>query len=78
MPKCLAKKHSGGICQSNAIIGRNRCKFHGGMSLSGEHHWNYQGKGCSKEDRARSKDSNAQIRLLELIAIQLGMIPKKR
>ena len=50
----------------------------GGMSLSGAQHWNYQGKGCSKDDRARAKESNAQIRLLELIAIQLGMIPKKR
>jgi hypothetical protein len=78
MPKCLAKKYTGGLCQNNAIIGCNRCKYHGGMSLSGEHHWNYQGKGCSKEDRARAKESNAQIRLLELIAIQLGMIPKKR
>jgi hypothetical protein len=48
------------------------------MSLGGEQHWNYQGKGCSKEDRMRAKESNAHIRLLELIAIQLGMIPKKR
>ena len=78
MPKCLAKKYSGGLCQNNAITGRNRCKYHGGMSLGGEQHWNYQGKGCGKEDRMRAKESNAHIRLLELIAIQLGMIPKKR
>ncbi|NBV72544.1 MAG: hypothetical protein EBR60_11000 [Burkholderiaceae bacterium] len=39
----------------------------GGMSLSGAQHWNYQGKGCSKDDRARAKESNAQILLLELI-----------
>jgi hypothetical protein len=39
----------------------------GGMSLSGAQHWSYQGKGCSKDDRARAKESNAQILLLELI-----------
>jgi hypothetical protein len=78
MSKCLAKKHSGGLCQNNAIIGRNRCKYHGGMSLSGEHHWNYQGKGCTKEERQRSVEANSRIRLLTQIAIDLGMIPKKR
>ncbi len=78
MPKCLAKKHSGGLCQNNAIKGRLRCKFHGGMSLRNEQHWNYQGKGCGKEDRARAKESNSQLRLLEMIAIELGMLPKKR
>ena len=78
MPKCLAKKHSGGLCQNNAIKGRLRCKFHGGMSLRNEQHWNYQGKGCGKEDRARAKELNSQLRLLEMIAIELGMLPKKR
>lgn len=78
MPKCLAKKHSGGLCQNNAIKGRLRCKFHGGMSLRNEQHWNYQGKGCSRDDRAHAKETNAQLRLLETIAIELGMLPKKR
>lgn len=78
MSKCLAKKHSGGLCQNNAIKGRLRCKFHGGMSFRNEQHWNYQGKGCSKEDRARAKESNSQLRLLEMIAIELGLLPKKR
>ena len=78
MPKCLAKKHSGGLCQNNSIIGRKRCKWHGGMSLRGERHWNYQGKGCGIEDRARARESSTEIKLLELIAIELGMLPKKR
>lgn len=78
MPKCLAKKHTGGFCQNSPIKGRDRCKFHGGMSLRGERHWNYQGKGYSKEDRARAKETNSQLRLLEMIAIELGMISKKR
>jgi hypothetical protein len=78
MPKCLAKKHSGGVCQNNSIIGRNRCKYHGGMSLRGEQHWNYQGRGCSKNDRERAKELNADIKFLEMLATQLGMIPQKR
>jgi hypothetical protein len=73
MPKCLAKKHSGGLCQNNAIKGRQRCKLHGGMSLRNEKHWNYQGKGCGKEDRLRLKEGNARIKLLEMIAIEYGL-----
>lgn len=78
MPKCLAKKQSGGLCQNNAVSGRGRCKFHGGMSLRGNQHWNFQGKGCTKEERQRSVEANARIRLLTAKAIDLGMIPKKR
>lgn len=78
MPKCLAKKYSGGLCQNYVISGGSRCKFHGGMSLSGKSHWNYQGKGCTKEERRRSVEANARIRLLTAMAINLGMIPKKR
>ena len=78
MPKCLANKSSGGLCQNNAIKGRERCKFHGGMSLRGKRHWNYQGKGCSKEDRRRLKEGNARIKLLEMIALEYGLLnPKK-
>ena len=74
MPKCLANKHSGGLCQNNAITGRQRCKFHGGMSLRNEQHWNYQGKGCSKDDRLLTKEANARIKLLELIALEYGLL----
>jgi len=78
MPKCLAKKHSGNLCQNNAIKGRDRCKYHGGMSLRGEDHWNYQGKGCTKEERQRSVETNARIKLLTQMAIDLGIIHKKK
>lgn len=74
MPKCLAKKHSGGLCQNNAIIGRERCKFHGGMSPRGEQHWNYQGKGCSREDRLRAKTVMARVKMLEALSVALGII----
>lgn len=77
MPKCLAKKHSGGLCQNNAISGKARCKFHGGMSLSGSSHWNYQGKGCSKADRLHTKEANAFIKLLALIAREHGLLNPK-
>lgn len=78
MPKCLAKKNSGGLCQNNAIKGRNRCKFHGGMSLRNELHWNFQGKGCTKEERQKSVEANARINLLTQMALDLGLIHKKR
>jgi hypothetical protein len=78
MPKCLAKKKSGGLCQNHAITGRLRCKFHGGMSLRGDQHWNYQGKGCTKEERQRAVETNARIKFLEMVAIELGMIQKRR
>lgn len=78
MAKCLAKKHSGGLCQNNAILGRDRCKFHGGMSVRESQHWNYQGKGCSKEERQHLVMVNARIKMLEQIAIDLGVISKKR
>ncbi|WP_438979028.1 HGGxSTG domain-containing protein [Polynucleobacter sp.] len=74
MPKCLAKKHSGGLCQNNAIKGGLRCKFHGGMSPCGSQHWNFQGKGCTKEERLRARVANERIRGLVSLAIDLGMI----
>ena len=77
MPKCLANKSSGGLCQNNAIKGRERCKFHGGMSLRGKQHWNYQGKGCSKDDRLRLKEGNARIKLLEMIVLEYGLLNPK-
>lgn len=77
MPKCLANKSSGGLCQNNAIQGRQRCKFHGGMSPKNEKHWNYQGKGCSKDDRLKLKEANARIKLLEMIALKYGLLNPK-
>lgn len=74
MPKCLAKKHTGGLCQNNAIKGRNRCKFHGGMSPRNNSHWNWQGKGCTKDERLRVKEINARIRRLIDLARSLGMM----
>ena len=65
-------------CQKHALQGKTRCSLHGGLSLAGEQHWNYQGKGCTKEERQRSVETNAYIKLLEQLAISLGMIEAKR
>jgi hypothetical protein len=55
-----------------------KCRLHGGLSLKGSDHWNWQGKGCTKEERQRSVETNAYINLLEQLAISLGMIETKR
>ena len=78
MSKCLAKKHAGGLCQKSAIKGRNRCKFHGGMSPRNEAHWNYQGKGCTKDERFRVKEINARIKRLIGLARSLGMMKSEQ
>jgi len=55
-----------------------RCRLHGGLSPKGADHWNFQGKGCAKKDRQRVAETNARIKLLEQIAVELGMIEKRR
>lgn len=74
MSKCLAIKHAGGLCQNYAIKGRSRCKFHGGMSPRNHRHWNYQGKGCTKDERLLAKQINTRIKKLIELAQALGMM----
>lgn len=64
-------------CQKYGMA-NGRCRLHGGLSLKGSDHWNYQGKGCTKEDRQRAIETNARINFLRMVAIQLGIIPKRR
>ena len=64
-------------CQKHGML-NGRCRLHGGLSKKNSDHWNYQGKGCTKEERQRSIDTNAYINLLEQLAIRLGMIEAKR
>ena len=47
MKKCGAKTRAGGECKK-APMENGRCKLHGGMSLKGIAHPNYQGKGYSR------------------------------
>lgn len=76
---CMAKlRNRNSYCQRHALEGKIRCSLHGGLSLSGKQHWNYQGKGCTKAERQRSVETNAYIKFLEQLAIKLGMIETKR
>ena len=77
---CGARTRSGTPCKNASLIGGagHRCKYHGGMSLSGASHPNWKHGWCTKESRQRSVETTARIRFLEMVAIELGMIPKKR
>ena len=76
---CAAKlRGRDAYCQKHALQGRTRCSLHGGLSPKGSGHWNYQSKGCTKEERQRSVETNAYINLLEQLAIRLGLIETKR
>ena len=65
-------------CKKHALIGKTRCRNHGGASLSGKNHPNWKHGWCTKESRQRSVETTARIRLLEMVAMELGMISKKR
>lgn len=71
---CNAKIRSGTFCKKSPLAGKNRCRLHGGLSLSGKAHWNYQHGYCTKEYRMAAAEGNARIKLLERLAISLGMM----
>jgi hypothetical protein len=76
---CNAKLRNKNVhCQKHALVGRNRCSLHGGLSPKGQDHWNWQHGWCTKESRQRSVETTDRLRFLEMLAIDLGMIPKKR
>jgi|GEM_PF-2690708 len=64
-------------CQKHGMF-NGRCRLHGGLSPRGADHYNYQGKGCTKEERRYAAETNSRIKLLERIAVELGMIEKQR
>jgi len=64
-------------CQKHGML-NGRCRLHGGLSPKGSDHYNYQGKGCTKAERLRTVETNAYIKLLEQVAIILGVIEPKR
>jgi surface antigen len=59
------------------VASKTRCALHGGKSLSGEKHWNYKHGNCTKAAREKVKEVNAELRYLEALMIQLGMIDKQ-
>ena len=71
---CRAKlRNKDTFCQKHGML-NGRCRLHGGLSPKGKDHYRYEGKGCTKEERQRAVETNAHIKLLELAAIELGMI----
>jgi hypothetical protein len=74
--KCNAKTRSNTPCKRFPVPSKTRCKLHGGLSLSGEKHWNYKHGKCTKVAREKVKELNAELRYLESLMIQLGMIDK--
>jgi hypothetical protein len=78
---CGAKTRSGNACQKSPLIGRNRCRLHGGMSPKGADHWNwnYRNGQATKEVRQLASQMSAQIKLFKATLIQLGaIVPQKR
>lgn len=74
---CGARTAAGTPCKKSAMSnGSTRCMKHGGLSPRGKSHWNYKHGWRTKEAIERSKETMAQIKLLEVLAIKLGMIEK--
>jgi hypothetical protein len=71
---CNAKTRNGGLCQKLPLVGKRRCRLHGGLSPSGMSHWNYRHGHCTKDYRKATVEGNARIKLLEQVAISRGMI----
>lgn len=74
---CGAKTRIGRQCQKHGML-NGRCRLHGGLSPKGRDHWNWQHGKATKEYRRKNVEANSRLRLLELIAIELGMIEKAR
>ncbi len=75
---CGAKlRNKSAFCQKHGMA-NGRCRLHGGLSPKGVDHYKYQGKGCTKEERQKAVETNARIKFLEMVAIELGMIQKRR
>jgi len=75
---CGAKlRNKNAYCQKYGML-NGRCRLHGGLSPKGADHWNYKHGWCTKESRQRSVEATARIRFLEMVAIELGMIPRSR
>ena len=75
--KCNARTRLGYPCKRFPVPLKTRCRLHGGLSLSGEKHWNYKHGRCTKVAREKVKGLNAELGYLEALMIQLGMIDKQ-
>lgn len=76
MLTCGAKTRSSGICLKPALIGKMRCRLHGGLSLSGKDHPNFIHGRRSLEYVLKAKGVRQHIHMLERLGDQLGMFSK--
>ncbi len=75
---CGAKTRLHAPCQKPPMIGKSRCRLHGGLSLSGPDHPNYQHGRCTKQARQESVEVTTFLKNIELLAIRIGMIEPRR
>ena len=76
MNPCGAKTRSGGVCQKSPIVGKRRCRLHGGLSLSGVLHPNYRHGNRSQARIEQVRSGREKLRLLQQLCQQLGMFEK--
>ena len=60
-------------CQKHGMA-NGRCRLHGGLSLKGKDHWNWQHGKCTKEQRERNAQTSTELKELKFMLIQLGML----
>jgi glucans biosynthesis protein len=71
---CGAKTRLSTPCQKPALVGKKRCRLHGGKSLSGAAHPNFKHGKCTLEARAQNRETSALLKQLKLMAQALGML----
>ena len=78
---CGAKNRAGSPCKKHSLDGKTRCRLHGGLSLSGKQHWNYQHGQCTKAIRKKIREGRDQLRMLVAVGNLIGIFeptPRKR
>jgi hypothetical protein len=60
-------------CQKHGML-NGRCRLHGGLSPKGQDHWNFRHGWCTKEQRIRNAQTSAELKELNFLMIQLGML----
>jgi len=61
---CGAQTRSGAPCRNRPVAGKQRCRMHGGASLSGEQHWNYKHGFYTKKEKRARVEKTAIMRIL--------------
>lgn len=78
VPRCLAKAQHGSHCGSIAMRDSYHCSRHGGRRpgqhrKGTNHHW-FQGKNESRAQRQYRKKSHEELKRIEVLAIQQGVM----